>query len=99
MTALILYEHARSGNGDFGPHELLISLVESLIQAIKDRDEPPSLSLEQLVAALAKDVNARDMILTRVARLPGGRNLRDCIRKRVPSIETAIAFIVSRIAA
>lgn len=78
---------------------LLEQNVESLIQAVSDCDQPPTLDREQIVAALAKEINARDLVLTKVARDPGRRPLRDCVRQRMPSLEPAIAFVVSRLAA
>lgn len=78
---------------------LLEDNVESLIQAVRDCDQPPTLGREQIDAALAKDINARDLVLTKVARDPGRRALRDCVRKRMPSLEAAIAFVFSSLGA
>lgn len=78
---------------------LLEDNVESVIEAVRDCDQPPTLPREWIDDALAKDINARDLILIKVARDPIRRALRDCVRKRMSSLEPAIAFVVSRLAA
>lgn len=76
---------------------LLERNVESLVEAARDCDE--NFMPDRIADALMKDINARDLVLQAVAFDAGRRDLRDCIRKRVPSLERAIATIAEAVAA
>jgi hypothetical protein len=78
---------------------LLEKNVETLIAAARDCDQGVTLSRDMVDAALAKDLNQRDILLAKVAHDVHRRTIRDCIRGKVPSFGRAVAAVVAARAA
>jgi hypothetical protein len=72
---------------------LLENNLETVIEAIRDCDPRKTLDEELVAEAMDKDINARDLLLQKVGRDATRRDLRDCVRKKVPSLNKAVEAI------
>lgn len=73
---------------------LLERNLESVVEAMRDCKEP---ALTLIAGALRKNLNDRDHLFESVGRDPGRRGIRDCVRKKVPSVEQVVKALASAI--
>jgi hypothetical protein len=69
---------------------LLQRNLESVILAIRECGESEAALIQE---AIAKNLNARDILLGKVGNDPRRKALRDCVRERVPSLDRLVMAI------
>ena len=76
---------------------LLERNLETVLEAIRACDDGRTIPAALFNQSLAKNVNARDVVLGKVGTDDGRKTMRDCVRARVPSLDRTAQLISATI--